>query len=195
MSAAKQLNPTAMSPLLVLSAAFAGLSCLQKAGLAETLRMPTRNPQVLPIEAQWCLKSSNTTQPPVCINLEVADNDNERRLGLMHRPPLPPQRGMWFDFPQPAPISMWMLNTPAMLDMVFIHNDAVVAIEARRPTCRSIPCPSYFADRDQDGRPDVVDGVIELGAGEAARLGIGVGDRVVIESSKAAAAATPGKAP
>ena len=36
-------------------------------------------------------------------------------------------------------------------------------------------------DRDRDGTPDPVDGVIELGAGEAARLGIEVGDGVSIE--------------
>ena len=85
----------------------------------------------------------------------------------MHRPPLPPQRGMWFDFQQAAPISMWMLNTPASLDMVFVRDGAVVAVKARRPLSGN-SCPIYFADRDRDGSPDPVDGVIELGAGEAA---------------------------
>ena len=38
-----------------------------------------------------------------------------------------------------------------------------------------MPCPSYFADRDQDGLPDLVEGVIALRSGEADRLGIEVG--------------------
>ena len=150
-------------------------------GHAQTLLPKAPSPQMLPIEARWCLEPSTIQQLPVCIALEVADNHNKRRLGLMHRPPLPPQRGMWFDFQQVAPISMWMLNTPASLDMVFVRAGAVVAVKARRPPCRAIPCPSYFADRNRDGTPDPVDGVIELGAGEAARLGIDVGDGVSIE--------------
>jgi uncharacterized membrane protein (UPF0127 family) len=38
-----------------------------------------------------------------------------------------------------------------------------------------LPCPSY-------GSGDLVDGVVELGAGEAARLGIRVGTPVEIRS-------------
>jgi len=45
-----------------------------------------------------------------------------------------------------------------------------------------LPCPSYWADADANGRVDFVDGVIELGAGEALRLEIQPGDQVKIES-------------
>ena len=181
MSTAEQLRRNALPPLLVVSTAWGGLSVVARTGLAETRLTQAPSAQMLPIEAQWCLERSTPKQPQVCIALEVADDHNERRLGLMHRPPLPPQRGMWFDFKRPAPISMWMLNTPASLDMVFVRDGAVVAVEARRPPCRAIPCPGYFADRNRDGSPDPVDGVIELGAGEAARLGIDVGDGVSIQ--------------
>jgi len=181
MSTAALSRGNGIPPVLV-TTALAGLCFVApRTGHAETRLTQAPSPQMLPIEARWCLDSSTTHQAPVCIALEVADNHNKRRLGLMHRPPLPPQRGMWFDFQQAAPISMWMLNTPASLDMVFVRDGAVVAVEARRPPCRAIPCPSYFADRDRDGTPDPVDGVIELGAGEAARLGIEVGDGVSIE--------------
>lgn len=181
MSTAALSRGNGIPPVLV-TTALAGLCVVApRTGHAETRLTQAPRPQMLPIEARWCLKPGTTEQTPVCIALEVADNHNKRRLGLMHRPPLPPQRGMWFDFQQAAPISMWMLNTPASLDMVFVRDGAVVAVEARRPPCRAIPCPSYFADRDRDGTPDPVDGVIELGAGEAARLGIEVGDGVSIE--------------
>ena len=87
---------------------------------------------------------------------------------------------MWFDFHRLLNQHVDAEHT-ASLDMVFVREGAVVAVEACRPPCRAIPCPSYFADRDRDGIPDPVDGVIELGAGEAARLGIEVGDGVSIE--------------
>jgi uncharacterized membrane protein (UPF0127 family) len=49
------------------------------------------------------------------------------------------------------------------------------------PTCVALPCRSYAADADGNGRADFVDAVIEVGAGEAQRLGITVGDPVRIE--------------
>ena len=169
-------------PAQLVATTLAGLCVVApRTGHAETRLTQAPSPQMLPIEARWCLDSSTTHQAPVCIALEVADNHNKRRLGLMHRPPLPPQRGMWFDFQQATPISMWMLNTPSSLDMVFIHRQRVLAIKRHVPPCRAVPCPTYFSDRDGDGNPDLVDWVIELGAGEAERLGLALGDPVTIE--------------
>ena len=141
-------------------------------------------PQFLPVTAEWCLSGSSKAhqKQPVCIALEVADDHNKRRIGLMRRPPLPPRQGMLFVFHNAFPISMWMLNTPASLDMLFILNDQVIAIESQVPPCRAIPCPSYFADRDGDELPDAVDAVIELRSGEVQRLGIQVNDSVEIRS-------------
>ena len=132
-------------------------------------------PQYLPIEARWCLSK------PVCIELEVADESDEQRLGLMQRPALPPLRGMWFPFSRPQPLKFWMHRCIAPLDMLFIRDDTLIAIHEEVPICPSLPCPSYGADVDGDGRIDFADGVIELRAGEAKRLGLQVGDVVMIE--------------
>jgi uncharacterized membrane protein (UPF0127 family) len=43
------------------------------------------------------------------------------------------------------------------------------------PTCPALPCKGFGPMADADG-------VIELRAGEAKRLGLGVGDAVVIET-------------
>ncbi len=91
------------------------------------------------------------------------------------RPPLPPLHGMWFAFQPPNPARFWMHRTLAPLDMVFVRAGVVASIEASVPPCPRLPCPSY-------GTGDPVDGVIELGAGEAARLGIRVGTPVEIRS-------------
>ena len=124
-------------------------------------------PQQLPITAQWCLDQHR------CIDLEVASTPMQKRIGLMQRTPLPPLRGMWFPFDQRQPLRFWMLNTLAPLDMVFIRDGRVMAIEADVPVCPALPCRGY-------GPSEPSDGVVELGAGEVRRLGIRVGDRIDI---------------
>ena len=126
-------------------------------------------PQQLPLTAQWCIK------PQLCIALEVAQSAEQQRLGLMQRPQLPPLRGMWFPFKKPRPLRFWMLNTLAPLDMIFVLGKTVVAIQPRVPVCPGLPCPSY-------GPRQLADGVLELAAGEAERLGIRAGDAVKIST-------------
>ena len=138
---------------------------------------PPLPPQILPIEARWCLEHP----PSLCIDLEVADQPDEQRLGLMHRPALSPLRGMWFPARPARPMRFWMHNTLAPLDMVFVRDGRVLDIAANVPVCRALPCPSYWADADGNGRADFADGVIEIGAGEAERLRIRAGHAVVIE--------------
>tara|TARA_Y100000589_G_scaffold149455_1_gene142677 strand:- start:172 stop:612 length:441 start_codon:yes stop_codon:yes gene_type:complete len=138
---------------------------------------PPLPPQILPIEARWCLEHP----PSLCIDLEVADQPDEQRLGLMQRPALSPLRGMWFPARPARPMRFWMHNTLAPLDMVFVRDGRVLDIAANVPVCRALPCPSYWADADGNGRADFADGVIEIGAGEAERLRIRAGHAVVIE--------------
>ena len=126
-------------------------------------------PQQLPLTAQWCV------QPQLCIALEVARTPEEQRRGLMQRPPLPTLRGMWFPFETPRSLRFWMLNTLAPLDMIFVLGKSVVAIQPRVPVCPGLPCPSY-------GPFQLADGVVELAAGEAERLGIKAGDAIKIST-------------
>jgi uncharacterized membrane protein (UPF0127 family) len=123
-------------------------------------------PQLLPIEAEWCLPSG------ACIQLEVADEQHEQAIGLQLRGPLPPLRGMWFPF-EDALLRFWMHRTPEPLDMVFIDDNRVIAIEPNTTPCPRLPCRSYGPDQPGDG-------VVELAAGEAQRLGIQVGGSAVI---------------
>ncbi len=131
--------------------------------------MDTTPPQYLPVEARWCVRGDT------CVLLEVADSPQEQRLGMMQRPALPPLRGMWFPFKPARPLRFWMHNTIAPLDMVFVHQNEVISIEANVPTCPDLPCRSYGPMADADG-------VIELAAGEAKRLEVAVGDVVIIQS-------------
>jgi uncharacterized membrane protein (UPF0127 family) len=127
-------------------------------------------PQFLPITAQWCLEGP---APARCIQLEVPRGDRQYAMGLQMRPPLPSLRGMWFPYAPPAMARFWMHRTPEPLDMLFIRNGRVVALESAVPPCMHLPCPSYGPDQ-------AVDGVLELGTGQAAVLGIAVGTPVRI---------------
>lgn len=121
-------------------------------------------PQYLPIEARWC-PAARTPASGGCVALEVPRTWRQYGFGLQMRPPLPPGRGMWFPY-RPAQVAQfWMHRTPHPLDLVFVRGEQVVAIEAAVPPCPRLPCPSYGPDTP-------VDGVLELGAGEAARLGL-----------------------
>ena len=103
----------------------------------------------------------------------------------MQRPALPPLRGMWFPVRPSEPMRFWMRLTLAPLDMLFIRDGRVLDIAANVPICAALPCRSYWADADGNGRADFVDGVIEIGAGEAQRLEIRSGDPVTIDSISA----------
>jgi uncharacterized membrane protein (UPF0127 family) len=148
---------------------------------------PAPPPQQLPIEAQWCLKAT-TLRPVVtsgpCIELEVARTQQQQSWGLMGRPPLAPLRGMWFPYDQPQVVKFWMHRTPSPLDMLFIRDKRVIAIEANTTPCPRLPCRSYGPDEPADG-------VVELAAGEASRLGLQVGSTAVIRPFKPQPAARP----
>ena len=133
-------------------------------------------PQQLPIEAQWCLEATSlkpSSNSGPCIQLEVARTPQQQSWGLMGRPPLAPLRGMWFPYDQPQVLKFWMHRTPAPLDMLFIRDRRVIAIEANTSPCPRLPCRSYGPDQ-------AADSVVELAAGEASRLGIRVGSPALI---------------
>jgi uncharacterized membrane protein (UPF0127 family) len=128
-------------------------------------------PQYLPIGGEWCLAA--VARARACIQLEVARTPQQQSWGLMGRPPLAPLRGMWFPYAEPQTLKFWMHRTPAPLDMLFLRQGRVVAIEAAAKPCPRLPCRSYGPDEPADG-------VVELGAGQAEALGITVGSPAVI---------------
>lgn len=101
--------------------------------------------------------------------VEIADNDQERALGLMYRDSIAPDRGMLFVFKPPRDVAFWMKNTRIPLDMIFIGQDGRIVNIAANATPYSLdPVPS-------DG---AVLGVLEIAGGRAAELHIEPGDRV-----------------
>ena len=100
----------------------------------------------------------------------VANTPSRRQQGLMFVTELRPMTGMLFVFPQPQTVSMWMKNTRISLDMLFVAADGRVIRVAPKAKPESLATISSMG---------VVTGVIEIAGGEAERLGIHSGDRVI----------------
>lgn len=102
-------------------------------------------------------------------NVEMALTPRQQEIGLMFRPSVPADGGMLFDWGTARTSIMWMKNTIASLDMVFINQDGTIRTIAERTV------PQSLAAIDSRGP---VRATLELGAGTAERLGLRVGDRV-----------------
>lgn len=101
--------------------------------------------------------------------VEIANDSEEIRRGLMDRTEMAPDAGMLFDFGEPREANMWMKDTILPLDMLFITADGQVIAIAHDTVPGSL----------RTINPGVsVKGVLELNAGTAARLGIEPGDIV-----------------
>lgn len=79
------------------------------------------------------------------LNVEIADNDEKRRTGLMNRKSLDKNNGMFFIFQNEDIYPFWMKNTLISLDMIWINSDKeVVYIKENAPPCLSQTyCQTY----------------------------------------------------
>lgn len=125
----------------------------------------TAAPQLTPVACQpdQVVLSSAEGLARASFSVEIADDAQERALGLMGRSRLASSAGMLFVYPAPAPLSFWMRNTLIPLDMIFIDaTGRVVSIHSEaRPldeTPISSAVPAQF--------------VLEINGGLARRLGL-----------------------
>jgi uncharacterized membrane protein (UPF0127 family) len=100
----------------------------------------------------------------------IADTASRRAQGLMFVKQLAPLRGMLFLYREPQLVSMWMKNTLIPLDMLFVSADGRIIRIAPRTTPQSLATITSMGP---------VTGVIEIAGGEAERLGIETGARVL----------------
>ncbi len=103
------------------------------------------------------------------INIEIAQTDQQKSLGLMFRKSLGRRAGMLFAYDKPQELTMWMRNTYISLDMVFIKAGGIV----HRIEENTEP----FSERVIASQGNVV-AVLELAAGVARELSLKPGDSV-----------------
>lgn len=111
----------------------------------------------------------------ISFQVEVADDAASRARGLMYRKSLEAGHGMLFIYPEPAPMSFWMRNTYIPLDIVFIDDHGVIRhIHPKARPLDETPIPGAAI-----GDPDPLRLMaLEIGGGEAARLGLKVGQPI-----------------
>lgn len=104
------------------------------------------------------------------LQIWLAQTSAEQEQGLMWIQHLPADQGMLFVLGQPRPMTMWMKNTYVSLDMLFVDRQGRITHIAQRAKPLS-------EDLIESGGE--VAGVLEIGAGEAQRRGIAIGDRLI----------------
>ena len=99
--------------------------------------------------------------------IELADDDAERARGLMFRDVMANDHGMLFIHDAEEPQAYWMKNTKIPLDILYLDDGRKLVAQQRDvPPCSlGDACPSYPSDAPARY-------VLELNAGEAARLGL-----------------------
>jgi uncharacterized protein len=103
------------------------------------------------------------------IDIQIANNEYDRELGLMFRKHMQENRGMLFIFPQEGVQSFWMHNTYIPLDMIFVNaNDKIVTIQNADKTLTD---QTYSSIKPAQY-------VIEVNLGFAKKYGLKVGDKI-----------------
>ncbi len=103
------------------------------------------------------------------IDLEIADTEYERELGLMNRNEMKENQGMLFIFGMQKYQSFWMRNTLISLDMIFVDSQKkIVTIHKNTKTLSDQSYPS--------SEPAMY--VVEVLAGYTDKHNIQVGDKI-----------------
>jgi hypothetical protein len=108
--------------------------------------------------------------------VEIADDTEERRRGLMGVENLPTDQGMAFVFPEPVEGTFWMKDTLIPLSIAFVDASGRVLDVLDMEPCEADPCPHYGIDE-----PYVL--AIEANLGWFDEHGVDAGDRAELEAS------------
>lgn len=104
------------------------------------------------------------------IEIEIADDDQQRQTGLMFRNKMGEYQGMLFIFDSEAPQAFWMHNTVLQLDIIYVNSKMEIvhiAKNAKPYDDKSLPSvkPAQY--------------VVEVNAGYCDKIGIKEGDKIV----------------
>jgi uncharacterized protein len=109
------------------------------------------------------------------IDIEFADNDQERAQGLMDRKSMSDTQGMLFIFPDAAEQSFWMKNTYISLDIIYLGKDKeIVSVQKYTTPLSEESLPSFKKAQY----------VLEVNAGFCDKYHIAYGDKVTYKAIK-----------
>jgi uncharacterized membrane protein (UPF0127 family) len=116
-----------------------------------------------------CTFTNRNGKSIVSIDIEVADNDSKREVGMMGRPTMDELQGMLFVLEEEQMASFWMKNTILPLDIIFINKRGEIVTICKNTTPFSEQ--SYSATA-------MTFLVLEVNAGFTDKYGIKEGDRI-----------------
>lgn len=108
-------------------------------------------------------------KPITTIDIEIADDDSKREIGLMGRPTMEKRQGMLFVFDQEHLASFWMRNTIISLDIIFINKMGEIVTICKNTT--------PFSEQSYSATALTLF-VLEVNAGFTDKYGIKEGDRI-----------------
>ena len=108
------------------------------------------------------------------IVVEVADDSDERRVGLIGRADVPAGTGMLFVYPEPVERSFWMGNVAVPLSIAWVRDGRVVG------TAEMTPCPAADRSCPRYSPGVAFDAAVETTGATFRQAGIDVGDPVSV---------------
>lgn len=162
-------------PLGILIAVILGIGLFTQKN--PNFKIPTRNSVSTPVSSPSPVAGKQLTVGSKTISIEIANTNALRALGLGGRKSMHQENGMLFVFDiKPINVSFWMKDMQMPIDIMWIKNDKVAAID------KAIPAPKAGTPDNQlklynPGFP--VDYVLEVNSGFSDKNGIKIGDPVV----------------
>lgn len=158
---------------LVLALVFAGLlvGCTPDSSPESSSERRAIAPEdAIPFDEEGRLVILQDSDTTVTLQIEIAETDSARERGMMQRTGFPDATsGMLFPFPEEAPRSFWMANTPVALDLIFADADSQIVSIAKYAT----PYSDESIPSDAPAKY-----VLETPAGFADSYGLVEGDRL-----------------
>jgi len=105
-------------------------------------------------------------------NVKLAISKEERAEGMMFKKFNENINGMLF-IEKDDVHCFWMKNCLLSLDIIFLKKGVITAIHHNCTPCKEEPCKNYCGNGDS---------VLEIAGGSCKKLGISVGDKMVIPS-------------
>ena len=103
------------------------------------------------------------------VDIEIADNEQERNQGMMYRTSMPYDQAMLFIMEYERPQSFWMHNTKMSLDIIYVNGEMeIVTIYKHTQPYSKSPIPSFEKAKY----------VVETSAGFCDKYGVEKGDRI-----------------
>ncbi len=123
----------------------------------------------VPFRKEGTVTIFRSQDSPLNLDVEIADQEEERMQGLMYRYSMKENQGMFFIFPYEEPRSFWMKNTFISLDIIYINKYfEIVSIQKYTQ-----PKSTYSLPSEKPAQY-----VLEVVAGYTDNYNVGPGDKV-----------------